>query len=36
MKIVKSHKRSVIAGRTSRGKQFGIKAARSDRIKIRK
>lgn len=36
MKIVKSHKRSVIASRTSRGKQFGIKAARSDRIKIRK
>ncbi len=34
MKIVKSHKRSVIAGRTSREKQFGIKAGRIGKTKM--
>lgn len=34
MKIVKGHKRSVIAGRISRGKQFGIKAGRIGKTKM--
>lgn len=34
MKIVKSHKRSVIAGRTSRRKQFGIKTGRIGKTKM--